>query len=547
MSAQDHLPAENPWLTFVADFEDAVQNNENAAASHFIAISMALPLATFAYIGVELLTVTAFEARDPHELKLPARNIAWFTVVLYCLTTGLIVSNISWKDQNLPGLFGQALTTLTDAEERNKYMAAFPELKTNAAPIIVTIQYGFKFLPGFLNGCLIYSALSCANTALYVAARQLYGMTRSITVTGQSGPLRRFLAWTSGVEFRTRSPWPALIISVVVLYWLPFIRLHEDTAFLQTFQDVIVNISSVSAVLVWCSQCVAYFMFYHWRSIHLEEIESRRRYESLTDPDKSGWFRILQPGLAYIGAISTFLIVFFFNTASLWNGKKIAVKATSTFISPFMLLLIWALKKFTRPRRQWRFFVDLTDWSEFERRIQRLDELIYPGEGPSVRSREEMQETILTANIDHDPISRPSSTEKQPEAYTRSDLRLATNIADHRRGHSVSPVQNMSRPNSEVEAVAGGRSGDTSGAHSPYARSSLTMRMLQAGAVHEVDGGVVRSTSPPQEWEQRVAPNGRVYYVNHVSQESTWTPPEGFDGQRMDLAINPHTSHTYSS
>ena len=193
---------------------------------------MALPLATFAYIGVELLTATAFEARDPHELKFPARNIAWFTAVLYCLTTGLIVSNISWKNQNLPGLFGQALTTITDSEQRDRYFPDPPH--TTAAPLIVLLMRGFRFLPSFLNGCLIYSALSCANTALYVSSRQLYGLTRSITVTSQSGPLRRFLAWMSGVEFRTKSPWPALLVSVAVLYWLPFIRLHKDNAFLQT-------------------------------------------------------------------------------------------------------------------------------------------------------------------------------------------------------------------------------------------------------------------------------------------------------------------------
>lgn len=197
---------------------------------------MALPLATFAYIGVELLTLTAFEARDPHELKFPARNIAWFTVVLYCLTTGLIVSNIPWQNRNLPRLFGQALTTITHGPSDQDFYEPDPNAnpKSSAAPIIALRRAGFKVLPSFLNACLIYSALSCANTALYVASRQLYGLTRSITVTGQSGPLRKFLAWTSGVEFRTKSPWPALIVSVGILYWLPFIRLHEDTVFLQT-------------------------------------------------------------------------------------------------------------------------------------------------------------------------------------------------------------------------------------------------------------------------------------------------------------------------
>lgn len=194
--------------------------------------SICIPLVTFSYIGVELLTVTAFEARDPHDLKQPARNMAWFTAVLYCISTGLIIANVSWQDQNLPELFQQALTTISTG---NKDLMAFgdDEPNTSAAPLIALRRLGFRFLPSFLNGCFIYSALSCANTALYVASRQLYGLTRSITVTSESNTLRRLLAWMSGVEHRTRSPWPALIVSVVVLYWLPFIRLHHDSTFLE--------------------------------------------------------------------------------------------------------------------------------------------------------------------------------------------------------------------------------------------------------------------------------------------------------------------------
>ena len=194
--------------------------------------SICIPLVTFSYIGVELLTVTAFEARDPHELKQPARNIAWLTTVLYCISTGVIVANVSWQDQNLPELFQQALTTISTG---NKDLMAFSdeEPHTSAAPLIALRRLGLRFLPSFLNGCFIYSALSCANTALYVASRQLYGLTRSITVTSEANMLRRLLAWMSGVEHRTRSPWPALLVSVVTLYWLPFIRLHHDSTFLQ--------------------------------------------------------------------------------------------------------------------------------------------------------------------------------------------------------------------------------------------------------------------------------------------------------------------------
>lgn len=207
------------------------------------------------------------------------------------------------------------------------------------------------------------------------------------------------------------------------------------------------------------------------------------------------------------------------------------------------------------------------------------------------------QSAVLTPNVDNDdPVSPRSSTDKQPEAYTRSDLLLSTNLPQQNlqhinRAHSVSPVQNFPGPGGEgfeVEANStpqsnrhsGSGSGSGTDAHSPYARSSLTMQMLRASPVHEVDGGVVRasSASPPRQeaaaphshphphdprsgphhgrghggdwdqqqqqqqqhmaplasatpegWEQRMAPNGRMYFVNHATRESTWSRPQGWD------------------
>lgn len=187
-------------------------------------------MATFAYIGVELLTTTAFEARDPSEMKLPARNIGWFSTVLYIVATGTFVANTSWQDQNLPQLFQQALVTITKPPPPDLAVFALPQdPQTHAAPLIALIRSGFgsKFLPGFLNGCFIYSALSCANTALFVASRQLYGLTQSISLEPNSRILVRLIAYLGGVEPRTQSPWRAVAVSAFLLYWLPFIRLRK--------------------------------------------------------------------------------------------------------------------------------------------------------------------------------------------------------------------------------------------------------------------------------------------------------------------------------
>jgi yeast amino acid transporter len=56
--------------------------------------SIAIPLAVFAYVGVELVTVTAFEAKNPADLRLPAKNIAYVVLIIYALTIGGISANV---------------------------------------------------------------------------------------------------------------------------------------------------------------------------------------------------------------------------------------------------------------------------------------------------------------------------------------------------------------------------------------------------------------------------------------------------------------------
>lgn len=246
-------------------FTDGITYNENVASSTYQAVFEAIPLATFAYIGVELLTTTAFEARDPDELRWPAATVGWFSTVLYALATGSFVANVWWKDQNLPELFQQSLAVITNHDAKIAFAEFEPGPDTNAAPLIALYRVGYRFLPMFLNGCFIYSALSCANTALYVASRQLYGMTRTIAVDQRSGIVRRGLHWMSTVHYKTQAPWPAIAISGLLLCWLPFIRIHNgNDEFLKDVQDALIAIGSVSCILMWCSQCIAYIMFYHW-------------------------------------------------------------------------------------------------------------------------------------------------------------------------------------------------------------------------------------------------------------------------------------------
>ena len=199
--------------------------------TNFLFPSISLPLATFAYLGVELVTMTAFEAIDSENLKFPAKNITWVVTAIYILTTLVFVVNVDWKHSSLPEFFNQGLVSLSStppspnsANEPGTQQGP----KSDLAPVIATIEAGLSYLPGFLTASFIYSALSTANTGLYVASRALFGLTREIRIEKDSGRFIRAIAKLSTVESRTHSPWWALLLSILILCWLPFQRVNSS-------------------------------------------------------------------------------------------------------------------------------------------------------------------------------------------------------------------------------------------------------------------------------------------------------------------------------
>lgn len=81
-------------------------------------------------------------------------------------------------------------------------------------------------MPGFLNGCLIFAALSAANTSLYIASRALYGMTRAINPWKWFG----WLKLLGTVWHKSGVPMWALVASALSFGWLPFLQLKGGYA-----------------------------------------------------------------------------------------------------------------------------------------------------------------------------------------------------------------------------------------------------------------------------------------------------------------------------
>ena len=155
-----------------------------------------------------MVAITAFEARDLTSLRRLSISIAYAVFVLYLPRVIGEVLDVSWLDGDLPAIYGGV----------NSHYASNP--RTRAIVLIAALQARHPNISGFLNGCLIYSALSVASISLYVSSRTLYGLTRS----AGPHPWARFSKWLGTVWDKNGTPMWALHVSATYLLWLPILQ-----------------------------------------------------------------------------------------------------------------------------------------------------------------------------------------------------------------------------------------------------------------------------------------------------------------------------------
>lgn len=138
-----------------------------------------MTIATFTYLGTELVGVTVGEAQNPRRVIPKAIKLTFYRILFFYVLSVLLLSMC--VPYNSPEL-------------------AFAAKKSNSAaasPFVVAIKLsGIKALPGVLNGCILLFVFSSANSDLYIASRTLYDLA-------VEGKAPKFLARTDkrGVPF----------------------------------------------------------------------------------------------------------------------------------------------------------------------------------------------------------------------------------------------------------------------------------------------------------------------------------------------------------
>ena len=144
---------------------------------------LSLTITVTSYMGVEIIAVTAGEAKNP-EVSIPhaMRNIVWRLILFYVLAIAIMVTMVPWN---------QASSSST--------LSGSPFVTAFAAAHI-------PFAAAIMNFVVLTAALSSVNTNLYLSTRMLFSLGREGYGPGWMGkvsrngvPHRALLASTAGI------------------------------------------------------------------------------------------------------------------------------------------------------------------------------------------------------------------------------------------------------------------------------------------------------------------------------------------------------------
>ncbi len=142
-----------------------------------------VPFALISFIGVELISVTAGEVKNPAEaIPRASRNIVWRLILFYVASIAVLLAIAPW-----------------------------PDVGVKVSPFVLVFKtVGIPKAPSLMNFVVLTAALSGANSSLYAATRMLYsiadvGLAPRMfrRVSGKGVPLVALLGSAVGLAMAT--------------------------------------------------------------------------------------------------------------------------------------------------------------------------------------------------------------------------------------------------------------------------------------------------------------------------------------------------------
>jgi amino acid transporter len=164
------------------------------------------------------VSVTAFEAKDRSSLRNPARFVAYGVSSLYFVCFLLEAVVVPWSNKHLPSLHER--TVAQDCPN-----GPWPRGQGFYAVVVIAARrYCSTGAGWFFNAAIIYFCVSAANSALYVASRTIFGLTREINRRENPSWYLRVFAYLGVTTPFAQVPHWALLISAIAFCWLPALQ-----------------------------------------------------------------------------------------------------------------------------------------------------------------------------------------------------------------------------------------------------------------------------------------------------------------------------------
>ena len=175
----------------------------------WLGMVMSLQMVMFAYGGIEIIGITAGEAKDP-EKSIPRaiNSVPMRILVFYVGTLFVIMSIYPWN-----------------------------QVGTDGSPFVMTFQHmGITFAAGILNFVVLTASLSAINSDVFGVGRMLHGMA-------EQGSAPKMFAKTS----RRGVPWVTVMVMTIALLFAVYLNyIMPENVFL-----VIASLATFATVWVW--------------------------------------------------------------------------------------------------------------------------------------------------------------------------------------------------------------------------------------------------------------------------------------------------------
>ncbi|KAL8899594.1 MAG: hypothetical protein Q9207_006116, partial [Kuettlingeria erythrocarpa] len=155
-------PGYSPIGFFSRDDTPAI----SGTGGRILAVWTCTTMAMFQFMGGEIVLATAGEAKKPmRDLPIAARYMYLLPVSFYLVAILFLGLNVNYFD---PRIYHSHVSYYLESRLEGIMTAS-------RSPFVIAIENaGIKTLPGFLDACFLFSALTAANSALYVSSRTLF-------------------------------------------------------------------------------------------------------------------------------------------------------------------------------------------------------------------------------------------------------------------------------------------------------------------------------------------------------------------------------------